>query len=133
MSNTAHTTSNMVQTTIDGTKHEPSTTTQNKETKPQDKPSSSTSKSQEGSSLSTTQDFKDVIKEKLSLGKKFYLLKDYDKSLDVYSEALELQVKQHGEFVVETADIYFEYANVLLTKVEQESDVFGNVVKKWQK
>jgi len=32
--------------------------------------------------------------------------------------------------VVETADIYFEYANVLLTKVEQESDVFGNVVKK---
>jgi len=53
---------------------------------------------------------------------------DYDAAIELYGAVIESLVAKHGEVAKECAQGYYDYANALIYKAEESTDIFGDAV-----
>ncbi|KAI0070803.1 hypothetical protein K474DRAFT_1669694 [Panus rudis PR-1116 ss-1] len=84
------------------------------------------SKAAEGTSAGNATETTTTIEESLSLAKRAYALKKYERAVEHYATALELSTAKHGEDAPQLADLYYAYGKALLENAISQNSVLGN-------
>jgi len=66
-------------------------------------------------------------------GKAAMEAKDWESALELYGKVIEELVQKHGELGKECAQGYYDYANALIRKSEESTDIFGDAVAEAEK
>lgn len=70
--------------------------------------------------------------ELLEAGKQLKKEKNHGEASNLFGQALECMVAEHGQLALETSEYYFEYGSSILEECIQNSDVLGSIVKEQQ-
>jgi hypothetical protein len=77
------------------------------------------------------EDYKDKPEELIRIGKDLLKSKRFEKSIEVFEQALKQKIKMSNddEFSVDCAKFYYHYANALINKLLENCDMFQENVK----